>query len=140
MGFVRKFNWGLLNRLKMLPLSPLRFSTIGNLILRIFEILKFSRFFALPHGHGMANAMALAMARAWPGHGQGHGQSHGQGHFQGRGQGRGRAGRTDGWAGCAREAMYVGPGCQVMCGIGTNPAWLGIFAQRTRLQPEHTDK
>ena len=32
-------SWGLLNRLKMIPQSPLRFSTIGKLILRYFRIL-----------------------------------------------------------------------------------------------------
>ena len=39
--FLQKWHWGLLNRLKMLPQSPLRFSTIGKPMLRTFKILTF---------------------------------------------------------------------------------------------------
>ena len=39
-----KWSWVILDRLKMLPLSPLRFSTIGKPILRTFEISKISDF------------------------------------------------------------------------------------------------
>ena len=69
--FVRKLNWGLLNRLKMLPLSPLRFSTIGKTILRTFKILKIFRFFdnssrtmARTTARATARAMAMATAKA----------------------------------------------------------------------------
>ena len=57
----------------MLPLSPLRFSTIGKPILRTFEILKIFRFFdnssrtrakARAKATARAMAMATAMARA----------------------------------------------------------------------------
>ena len=53
----------------MLPLSPLRFSTIGNPILRTFEFLKISRFFdnscrARARAKATARARATAMARA----------------------------------------------------------------------------
>ena len=59
----------------MLPLSPLRFSTIGKPILRSFEILKISRFFdnsfwtrakarAKATARGVARATARATARA----------------------------------------------------------------------------
>ena len=63
-------SWGTLDRLKMLPLSPLRFSTIGKPILRTFEILKIPRFFdnssrtrAKARAKATARAMARAMAR-----------------------------------------------------------------------------
>ena len=61
----------------MLPLSPLRFSTIGKPILRTFEILKSFRFFdnssrtrakarakATARARARATAMAKATARA----------------------------------------------------------------------------
>ena len=55
----------------MLPLSPLRFSTIGKPILRTFEILNIFRFFdnssrtrAKARAKATARAMARAMARA----------------------------------------------------------------------------
>ena len=47
----------------MLPLSPLRFSTIGKPILRTFEILKNFRFFD-NSSRTRAKARAKAMARA----------------------------------------------------------------------------
>ena len=45
LDFELKWSWGILDRLKMLPLSPLRFSTIGKPILRTFEILTIFIFF-----------------------------------------------------------------------------------------------
>ena len=51
----------------MLPLSPLRFSTIGKPILRTFEILKIFRFFdnsSRTRAKARAKATARAMARA----------------------------------------------------------------------------
>ena len=39
--FSPKWSWGLLDRLKILSWSPLRFSTIGKPILRTFQILTF---------------------------------------------------------------------------------------------------
>ena len=53
----------------MLPLSPLRFSTIGKPILRTFEILKNLRFFdnssrTRAKARAKATARATAMARA----------------------------------------------------------------------------
>ena len=55
----------------MLPLSPLRFSTIGKPILRTFEILNIFRFFdnssrtrAKARAKATARARATAMARA----------------------------------------------------------------------------
>ena len=53
----------------MLPLSPLRFSTIGKPILRTFEILKIFRFFdnssrTRAKARAKAKARARAMARA----------------------------------------------------------------------------
>ena len=51
----------------MLPLSPLRFSTIGKPILRTFEILKIFRFFdnsSRTRAKARAKARARAMARA----------------------------------------------------------------------------
>ena len=51
----------------MLPLSPLRFSTIGKPILRTFEILKNFRFFdnsSRTRAKARAKATARAMARA----------------------------------------------------------------------------
>ena len=53
----------------MLPLSPLRFSTIGKPILRTFEILKIFRFFdnssrTRAKARAKATARATAMARA----------------------------------------------------------------------------
>ena len=62
-----KWSWGFLDRLKMLPLSPLRFSTIGKPILRTFEILKIFRFFdnsSRTRAKARAKATARAMARA----------------------------------------------------------------------------
>ena len=87
----------------MLPLNPLRFSTIENIILRCFEILKFSRFFDLPHGHGMANAMAMALAMA-----RARARARADGRADGRTDGRadGRAdGRPDGRAGGRAEGQ-----------------------------------
>ena len=51
----------------MLPLSPLRFSTIGKPILRTFEILNIFRFFdnsSRTRAKARAKAMARATARA----------------------------------------------------------------------------
>ena len=51
----------------MLPLSPLRFSSIGKPILRTFEILKIFRFFdnsSRTRSNTISNAIARAMARA----------------------------------------------------------------------------
>ena len=51
----------------MLPLSPLRFSTIGKPILRTFGILNFFRFFdnsSRTRAKARAKARARAMARA----------------------------------------------------------------------------
>ena len=67
--FSLKWSWGILDRLKMLPLSPLRFSTIGKPILRTFEILKIFRFFdnssrTRAKARAKATARATAMARA----------------------------------------------------------------------------
>ena len=60
-----KWSWGILDRLKMLPLSPLRFSTIGKPILRTFEILKIFRFFDnSSRTRAKARATARAKARA----------------------------------------------------------------------------
>ena len=66
-GFQLKWTWGILDRLKMLPLSPLRFSTIGKPILRTFEILNIFRFFdnsSRTRAKARAKATARAMARA----------------------------------------------------------------------------
>ena len=56
-------SWGVLDRPKMLPLSPLRFSTIGKPILRTFEIFKIFRFFD-NSSRTRAKARATATARA----------------------------------------------------------------------------
>ena len=51
----------------MIPLSPLRFSTIGKPILRTFEVLKMFRFFdnsSQTRAKARAKATARAMARA----------------------------------------------------------------------------
>ena len=75
----------------MLPLSPLRFSTIGKRILRTFEILNFFRFFdnssrtrakARATAMAMATATAMATARAR--------------RTRARAKDRARDGRTDG--------------------------------------------
>ena len=75
----------------MLPLSPLRFSTIGKPILRTFEILEMFRFSdnssrtrakATARAMAMATAMARATARSR--------------RTRARAKDRARAGRTDG--------------------------------------------
>ena len=78
----------------MLPLSPLRFSTIGKPILRTFEILKVFRFFdnssrtrAKARATATDRAMARATARA----------RRTRARAKDRARARARDGRTDGW-------------------------------------------
>ena len=79
----------------MLPLSPLRFSTIGKPILRTFEILKIFRFFdnssrtrAKARAKAKARATAMARATARAGRTRARGKN--------RARARARDGRTDG--------------------------------------------
>ena len=73
----------------MLPLSPLRFSTIGKPILRTFEIFIFSDFFdnsSRTRAEAKARAMARATARA----------RRTRARAKDRARARARDGRTDG--------------------------------------------
>ena len=73
----------------MLPLSPLRFSTIGKPILRTFEILKIFRFFdnsSRTRAKARARARARATARA----------RRTRARAKDRARARARDGRTDG--------------------------------------------
>ena len=98
----------------MLPLSPLRFSTIGKPILRTFDILKVLRFFdnssrtrakakATARAMARATAMATATARA----------------RRTRARARARDGRTDGRP---DGAIYLAKCATPPQGYG-EPAW-----------------